>query len=74
MNNNLIAAFLSYCDDTWKKGLHYRKNTAAILERSLARVPSNVLQVIFEDYKENDMSTFAMNAAEIKRYVREHRL
>ena len=74
MNNNLIAAFLSYCDDTWKKGFHYRKNTAAILDRSLARVPSNVLQVIFEDYKENDMSTFAMNAAEIKRYVREHRL
>ena len=74
MNNNLIAAFLSYCDDTWKKGFHYRKNTAAILERSLARVPSNVLQVILEDYKENDMSTFAMNAAEIKRYVREHRL
>jgi len=74
MNNNLIAAFLSYCDDTWKKGFHYRKNTAAILDRSLARVPSNVLQVIFEDYKENDMSTFAMNAAEIKRYIRDHRL
>lgn len=74
MNKNIISAFLSYCDDTWKKGTYYRKNTAAILERSLARVPSNVLQVIFEDYKENDMSTFAMNAAEIKRYVREHRL
>lgn len=74
MNTNLIAAFLSYCDDTWKKGFHYRKNTASILERSLARVPSKVLQVIFEDYKENHMSTFAQNAAEIKRYVREHRL
>ena len=36
MNNNLIAAFLSYCDDTWKKGTYYRKNTAAILDRALA--------------------------------------